>query len=111
MLFSRAHRLFAQIPLLKEHPILDWRVFLTTFGAVFLAELGDKTQLACMMLTAKSGRPWTVFMATSLALVLVSLLGVVLADFLCNYISPPVIKKVAAVGFIVVGGLIYFDKL
>ncbi|MFP4477614.1 MAG: TMEM165/GDT1 family protein [Desulfatibacillaceae bacterium] len=90
---------------------MDWRLFFATFGTLFVAELGDKTQLACMMLTAKSGRPWIVFLGASLALVLVSLLGVVLADFICRYINPLAIKKVAAVGFVIVGVLIYFDKL
>lgn len=90
---------------------MDWKLFATTFGALFLAELGDKTQLACMLMTAKSGKPWTVFVASALALTLVSLLGVVFADWVCQYVSPQVIKKVAAGGFIVMGVLIFFDKV
>lgn len=89
----------------------DWRLFGTTFATLFVAELGDKTQLACMMLTAKSRAPWTVFAGSALALVLVSLLGVILADFICNYIDPAIIKKIASVGFIIVGVLIFFDKM
>jgi putative Ca2+/H+ antiporter (TMEM165/GDT1 family) len=90
---------------------MDWKLLLSTFGTLFVAELGDKTQLACIMLTAKSKSPWTVFLGSSLALVLVSLLGVLFADFICRFIEPGVIKKVAAAGFVVLGVLIYFDKL
>ncbi len=89
---------------------MDWKLFATTFGALFVAELGDKTQLACMLMTAKSGKPWTVFVASALALTLVSLLGVLVADFVCQFVSPQVIKKTAAVGFVAIGVLIFFDK-
>lgn len=91
--------------------MLDTKLFLTTFATLFVAELGDKTQLACMMLTAKSKNPWTVFLGSSLALVLVSLLGVVFADVICRHISPEVVKKVASIGFVVIGALMYFDKV
>ena len=76
-----------------------------------MAELGDKTQLACMLMTAKSQKPWTVFLASSLALVLVSFLGVVFANFICQYVPEHAIKKVAASGFILMGVLIFFDKI
>ena len=52
-------------------------VFLTTFTTVFLAELGDKTQLAALLLSAESGRPVLVFIGASLALISSSLVGVV----------------------------------
>lgn len=90
---------------------MDWKLLATTFGTLFVAELGDKTQLACMLMTAKSQKPWTVFLGSSLALVLVSFLGVMFANFICQYISPNVIKKIAAVGFVLMGGLIFFDKI
>lgn len=90
---------------------MDWKLLATTFGTLFVAELGDKTQLACMLMTAKTQKPWTVFLGSSLALVLVSFLGVMFAQFICQYISPNIIKKIAAVAFIVMGGLIFFDKI
>jgi len=90
---------------------MDWKLFASAFGTLFLAELGDKTQLACILMTAKTKSPVTVFLGSSLALVTVSLLGVMFADFVCNYIPPNLIKKVAAAAFIVMGGLIWFDKL
>ena len=46
---------------------MDWRVFLTTFGVIFLAEMGDKTQLAAMTMAAQSKKPWAVFFAAALA--------------------------------------------
>ena len=90
---------------------MDWKLLATTFGTLFVAELGDKTQLACMLMTAKSQKPWTVFLGSSLALVLVSFLGVMFASFVCQYVPTSVIKKVAAVSFVIMGGLIFFDKI
>ena len=90
---------------------MDWKLLATTFGALFVAELGDKTQLACVMLAAESRKTWTVFLGSSLALVMVSLLGVLFAELICNFIPPEIVKKVSAAGFIVVGALIFLDKL
>lgn len=90
---------------------MDWKLLATTFGTLFVAELGDKTQLACMLMTAKTQKPWTVFLGSSIALVLVSFLGVMFAQFVCQYISPHIIKKVAAVSFMIMGCLIFFDKI
>ncbi|CAN5744522.1 TMEM165/GDT1 family protein [soil metagenome] len=89
---------------------MDWRVFLTTFGVIFLAEMGDKTQLAAMTMAAESKRPWTVFIASALALTAVSAIGVVLGSVVGNYIPLLWVKRVAAVAFIVIGMLILIDK-
>ncbi|NCC25744.1 MAG: TMEM165/GDT1 family protein, partial [Deltaproteobacteria bacterium] len=72
---------------------MDWKLLGTTFLTLFLAELGDKTQLACVMLAAKTEKPWTVFLGSSLALVLVSLIGVMFAQAICQFVSPEIIKK------------------
>lgn len=90
---------------------MDWKLFLTTFATIFMAELGDKTQLACVLTAADSRRPWIVFAGSATALVTTSFLGVILAEVICNFVSPDIIKKVAAVAFVVMGVLIYFDKL
>ncbi|MGE4291308.1 MAG: TMEM165/GDT1 family protein [Desulfovibrio sp.] len=90
---------------------MDWKLFLSAFGTLFLAELGDKTQLACVLMAARTEKPWAVFFGASLALVLVSFLGVMFAQLICNYVPQALIKKVAAIGFVVMGGLIWFDKL
>lgn len=90
---------------------MDWKLFLTTFATLFVAELGDKTQLACVAIAADSRDPWTVFAGSALALVLVSFIGVMAAEALCRIIDPGLMKKIAAAGFVVMGGLIWFDKL
>lgn len=90
---------------------MDLKLFFSTFITLFLAELGDKTQLACVLLTAQSRKPWTVFLGASVALVLVSFLGVLLADFVCNYLPTATIKKIASLGFIVIGVLMFFEKI
>ena len=89
---------------------MDWKLFASTFGAIFLAELGDKTQLGCILLAANSRKIWTVFLGSSLALVCVTFLGVIFAQFLCTYVPAHVIKKVAAGGFVIMGILIFMDK-
>jgi Ca2+/H+ antiporter, TMEM165/GDT1 family len=89
---------------------MEWRVFLTTFGVIFLAEMGDKTQLAAMTMAAESKRPWAVFVAAALALTAVSAIGVVAGSVIGNYVSLIWIKRVSAVAFIVIGVLILLDK-
>ena len=89
---------------------MDWRVFLTTFGVIFLAEMGDKTQLAAMTMAAQSKRPWTVFIGSALALTAVSAIGVVVGSVVGNYIPLIWVKRAAAVAFIVIGALILMDK-
>ena len=78
-------------------------IFLTTFLTVFLAELGDKTQLAAMAATAKTGEAWTVFVSASLALIFATLLGVLVGGYLFKHVSPQAIKYCAAFAFIAVG--------
>lgn len=90
---------------------MDLKLFATTFVTLFLAELGDKTQLACILMTAKTQKPWTVFLGSSLALVAVSFLGVMFASFICDKIPAEMVKKGAAAAFVIIGGLMFFDKL
>ena len=78
-------------------------LFWATFATVFLAELGDKTQLAAMTATAKSGSLGTVFAAASLALVCATALGVMVGGALFRYVPEHVVKFLAGAGFIVVG--------
>ena len=89
---------------------MDWRVFLTTFGVIFLAEMGDKTQLATMTMAAQSKRPWTVFISSALALVAVSAIGVLVGSLLGDYIPLNWVKRVAALAFIVIGILMLLEK-
>ncbi len=83
---------------------MDLRVLLTVFTTVFLAELGDKTQLATMLYAAdREVSKWTVFVGASLALVFASGIGVVAGSALSQYVSERALHYVAGVGFIVIG--------
>lgn len=90
---------------------MDIKLFLTTFGVIFLAELGDKTQMASVMMAAQSQKPWTVFIGASMALVSITLLAVIFASFICNYVPEQWIKKFAALGFLVIGTLMLMDRI
>jgi len=89
---------------------MDFRVLLTTFGIIFLAEMGDKTQLAAMTMAAQTKRPWAVFIGSSLALAAVSALGVVVGGFIGEYVPLEWVKRGAAVAFIVIGILMLAGK-
>ena len=89
---------------------MDWRVFLTTFGVIFLAEMGDKTQLAAMTMAAESKKPVSVFIAAALALTAVSAIGVVVGGVIGNYVPIIWVKRIAAVAFILIGVLILLEK-
>ena len=83
---------------------MDWKVFLTIFGAVFIAELGDKTQLATMLFaTDKEVSKYTVFFAASAALIVASALGVLAGTLLSEYINQKYLHYIAGVGFIGIG--------
>ena len=83
---------------------MDFRVLLTVFGAVFIAELGDKTQLATMLFATDKGvSKLTVFAGASLALVLSSAIGVAAGAFLSQYLSERVLNYAAGTGFVMIG--------
>lgn len=89
---------------------MDVRVLLTTFGVIFLAEMGDKTQLAAMTLSAQTKRPWAVFLGASLALAAVSGLGVIVGSVIGDYVPLLWVKRIAAIAFITIGGLMLAGK-
>jgi len=83
---------------------MDWKVFFVIFTTVFIAELGDKTQLATMLFaTDKEVGRITVFVAASAALIVASALGVLAGSLLSAYINEKVLHYVAGVGFIAIG--------
>src|SRR6185295_611353 len=90
--------------------MMDWRVSLTTFGIIFLAELGDKTQIAAMTMAAEKKRPWEVFIGASLALAAVSAIGILVGSLLGQYLPLEWIKRVAGAAFIVIGVLVLIGK-
>lgn len=89
---------------------MDWKIFFVTFGTVFLAEMGDKTQLAALSMTAESGSPVAVAAGACAALILATLLGVGVGGLLTQFVSPQVLKKAAAVAFIVIGAVMLLGR-
>jgi len=85
---------------------MDWGALASTFGLIFVAELGDKTQLAVVTQTCKYRRPWAVFWGASLALTAVTLIGAVGGQLLGQVIPPTVLRIIAALAFVVMGILI-----
>lgn len=84
---------------------MDLKVFASVFTAIFIAELGDKTQLATMLFSAdKDVNKWTVFLGASLALIVTSALGVLAGKFLTDHISTRYLSYGAGALFIVIGG-------
>jgi putative Ca2+/H+ antiporter (TMEM165/GDT1 family) len=91
--------------------MLKWTAFWTTFGTLFLAEMGDKTQLAVITIAAQTRSPLSVFLGAALALALVSLLGVVVGSALGKYLPEDLLRKLAASAFIIIGVLMLWGKL
>jgi len=90
---------------------MDWKIFFSTFAAVFLAEIGDKTQLAAVGLTAQTQKPLVVFLAASLALMVATGIGVLIGDALFRIVPEFYISRGAAVLFIAIGILLWFRIL
>ncbi len=83
---------------------MEWKIFLTVLGTVFLAELGDKTQLATMLFAAdREVSKFTVFLAASVALVLASAIGVLAGSVMSEFINEKYLHYIAGAGFIVIG--------
>ncbi len=80
------------------------KIFATVFATVFLAELGDKTQLATLLYAAQEQNPkLTVFLAAASALVLTSALGVLAGSFVSQHLDPRKLSWLAGAGFILIG--------
>jgi putative Ca2+/H+ antiporter (TMEM165/GDT1 family) len=89
----------------------NWKAFAATFGLLFVAELGDKTQLAAFSMAGKSATPWLVFTGGGLALTVVTALAVVGGEGLCRLIPKRVLLWVSAVAFVLMGVLMSFGVL
>jgi len=90
---------------------VDLKPLISTFALVFIAELGDKTQLAAMCQAAKFGKPWMVFIGASLALVVVSGIGVAVGNWAGACFPEQTIRYVAAGLFIAMGILMAFKVI
>ena len=84
-------------------------IFITTFTTIFIAELGDKTQIATLMLSAESGKPIIVFFGSSLALISSSVVGVLIGKWLSQKISPSKFALFTGVLMIIISIFLAFD--
>jgi putative Ca2+/H+ antiporter (TMEM165/GDT1 family) len=83
---------------------MDVKMFLTVFATVFVAELGDKTQLATMLYAADGRQPLlTIFLGAAGALVLTSALGVLAGALVAQYVNPKILSWIAGLGFVIIG--------
>ncbi|HBU27245.1 MULTISPECIES: TMEM165/GDT1 family protein [Synechococcus] len=89
----------------------DLLLLASTFSTVFLAELGDKTQLATVAISGTSNRPLYVFLGSASALVLASFLGALLGGGLAEVVPAQLLQLAAAIGFLVIGGRLVINAL
>lgn len=83
---------------------MDLKILSTVFTSVFIAELGDKTQLATMLFASdKDTSKLTVFLGAAAALIVTSAIGVVAGSFLSQYVSEKVLHYLAGIGFVAIG--------
>ncbi|MEP0817420.1 TMEM165/GDT1 family protein [Trichocoleus desertorum GB2-A4] len=84
-------------------------VFCSTFVTIFLAELGDKTQVTTLLMSAESQSPWMVFAGAALALITTSLLGVLVGRWLANRLSPKSLETAAGAALLLVSVSLLWD--
>ena len=86
-------------------------LFLSTFLTIFIAELGDKTQFATLTMSGTSNKPLAVFLGSSTALVLASLLGVLAGGSISNFVPEIILKSIASVTFFILGIRLFINSL
>lgn len=90
---------------------MDWKIFFATFSAIFLAELADKTQLVGIGMSAKSGKPLTVWLGSISAYIIVSAVSVLIGATLGKHLKPELIRYCGAFLFIIIGILMFTGKI
>jgi len=91
--------------------MMDWKVFVATFGAVFFAELADKTQLVGIGMAAKTGKPVSVWLGSVSAYIIVTVISVFLGAVMAKFIKPELIRYIGASLFIIIGFLMLFKAI
>lgn len=86
-----------------------WRIFSSTFLTIFLAEMGDKTQLATLLMSAQSHAPWVVFTGAAIALIATSLLGVLIGRWLAHRLSPKTLETSAGALLLFISVMLLWD--
>ncbi len=84
-------------------------VFGTTFITIFLAEIGDKTQLSTLLMSAESHLPWVVFLGSASALIATSLLSVLLGSWIANRFSPKIVEISAGMMLLFISVMLFWD--
>lgn len=88
-----------------------WGIFCSTFFTIFLAEMGDKTQLATLLMSAESQSPWVVFTGAAIALIATSLIGVLIGSWLSQRLSPKTIETSAGLLLLFISFSLLWDVL
>lgn len=86
-----------------------WSIFSSTFLTIFLAEMGDKTQLSTLLIAAESQSPWIVFAGAAIALIATSLLGVLVGYWLSNRLSPKTMERSAGILLLFISVMLLWD--
>lgn len=86
-----------------------WGIFSSTFLTIFLAEIGDKTQLATLLMSVESHSPWTVFAGAAMALITTSLLGVLIGRWLSQRLSPKILNRSAGLLLLFISVMLFWD--
>ncbi len=90
---------------------MDLKLFLMAFGMLFLAELGDKTQLAVFTLVTQYKKPLPIFLGASLALILVTLIGALFGEAVSRYVPEAYLKLIAGLLFVGIGIFVLIEAL
>lgn len=98
---------------ISDKPTLkcELEIFSSTFLTIFLAELGDKTQLTTLLMSAQSQSPWVVFAGAGAALVLTSLLGILLGRWLASKIAPKTLETSSGALLLLIAAMLFWDVL
>lgn len=89
--------------------ISSWKVFTSTFVTIFLAELGDKTQMSTLLMSAEFHNPWVIFAGAGVALVLTTLIGVWVGQWLSARLSPRTLDVAAGVMLALISAWLVWD--
>ena len=86
-------------------------LLLSTFLTIFIAELGDKTQLATLTISGTSNKPLAVFLGSSTALIFASLLGALAGGSISNYVPEIILKSIASITFFIIGIRLFINSV
>ncbi|NJP08341.1 MAG: TMEM165/GDT1 family protein [Leptolyngbyaceae cyanobacterium RU_5_1] len=95
----------------KEPSCPPWRVFTSTFITIFLAELGDKTQVSTLLMSAEFHNPWVIFAGASIALITTTLLGVLVGRWLATRLSPKTLDTAAGITLALIAAWLVWDVM